>query len=288
MLKDGELVGTIETKQTDDEHLMLMMVGRKPSDLFSPRHAEIGAVRLRAEGLQKEATRSKTFPFEVRAGEVLGFAGLVGAGRTEALRLVFGAQIKWTRARFSWMGKRSASALRRMRSGSASAFCRRTKTRRRAFEDADSCNGYAEQPEKLYERYRRIAFRKKKKQAVEETCAALKLKCRSIEQNTSELSGGNQQKVALSKLLLAGSSVLILDEPTRGIDVGAKVEIYQLINQLAEEGKSIILISSEMMELMGLCDRIVVVHDGSVSATLERDEISEENLIKYSMGVVKA
>ena len=82
--------------------------------------------------------------------------------------------------------------------------------------------------------------------------------------------------------------MLILNEPTRGIDVGAKVEIYQLINQLAEEGKSIILISSEMMELMGLCDRIVVVHDGSVSATLERDEISEENLIKYSMGVVKA
>ena len=82
--------------------------------------------------------------------------------------------------------------------------------------------------------------------------------------------------------------MLILDEPTRGIDVGAKVEIYQLINQLAEEGKSIILISSEMMELMGLCDRIVVVHDGAVSATLERDEISEENLIKYSMGVVKA
>ena len=286
MLKDGELVGTIETKQTDDEHLMLMMVGRKPSDLFSPRHAEIGAVRLRAEGLQR-GNKVKNVSFEVRAGEVLGFAGLVGAGRTEALRLVFGAD-KMDAGEIFLDGKKvsissPADALRlgigllpedRKREGVLLKMPIRVTATLSSLKNYTNGIG-------------RIAFGKEK-QAVEETCAALKLKCRSIEQNTSELSGGNQQKVALSKLLLAGSSVLILDEPTRGIDVGAKVEIYQLINQLAEEGKSIILISSEMMELMGLCDRIVVVHDGSVSATLERDEISEENLIKYSMGVVKA
>ena len=286
VLKDGELVGTIETKQTDDEHLMLMMVGRKPSDLFSPRHAEIGAVRLRAEGLQR-GNKVKNVSFKVRAGEVLGFAGLVGAGRTEALRLVFGAD-KMDAGEIFLDGKKvsissPADALRlgigllpedRKREGVLLKMPIRVTATLSSLKNYTNGIG-------------RIAFGKEK-QAVEETCAALKLKCRSIEQNTSELSGGNQQKVALSKLLLAGSSVLILDEPTRGIDVGAKVEIYQLINQLAEEGKSIILISSEMMELMGLCDRIVVVHDGSVSATLERDEISEENLIKYSMGVVKA
>ena len=130
----------------------------------------------------------------------------------------------------------------------------------------------------------KISFAREEEE-VKKMCASLNLKYNNINQNVSELSGGNQQKVALSKLLLSNCEILLLDEPTRGVDVGAKIEIFKLINELAESGKTVIVISSEMMELIGLCDRAIVIHEGEVAAVLDKKDINEENLIKYSMGV---
>lgn len=113
----------------------------------------------------------------------------------------------------------------------------------------------------------------------------LSIKAASIEDNVSSLSGGNQQKVAIAKLLASDCRILILDEPTRGVDVGAKIEIYNIINDLVANGFAVILISSEMAEIIGMCDRAVVMKDGSVAGILDKNELTEENLIKYSMGV---
>lgn len=282
ILKDGTFVGTVKTREADEEKLMMMMVGRKPSDLFSPRNAVIGDVKLRAEGL-KRGNKVKNISFEVHSGEILGFAGLVGAGRTEALRLVYGADPKDSGAIYIDGEKvdinAPADALRYK-----IGLLPEDRKHQGVLLNMPIC--VTSTLSCLHEFTNRIGAidKGREKREVEEKCSSINLKCNNVNQNTSELSGGNQQKVALSKLLLADCSVLILDEPTRGIDVGAKIEIYKLINQLAEQGKAIIIISSEMMELIGLCDRVLVVRDGAISAALEKQDICEENLIKYSMG----
>ena len=284
VLKDGCFVGTVNTCDTNEADLMMMMVGRKPSDLFTERYCTIGDVKLRAEGLRC-GKKVKDISFEVRSGEVLGFSGLVGAGRTEALRLVFGADKK--DGGTIWLdGKKvkisSPTDALRHKIG----LLPEDRKHQGVLLNMPICvTSTLSCLHKFTGLFGKIQ-RKKERVDVERTCASLNLKYRNVEQNPSELSGGNQQKVALSKLLLADASVMILDEPTRGVDVGAKVEIYKIINQLAEQGKAVIVISSEMMELIGLCDRVVVVHDGTVSATLNKGEINEENLIKYSMGAV--
>ena len=127
--------------------------------------------------------------------------------------------------------------------------------------------------------------RKKEINTVDHLVNDLKIKLGNIEDNVSTLSGGNQQKVALSKWLASDCKVLIFDEPTRGIDVGAKVEIYKIINQLAENGVAIIMISSEMPEIIGMSDRVIIMREGQIMGELSKNEICEENLIKYSMGV---
>ena len=285
VLRDGECVGTIDTKDCTEPQLVNMMVGRTLDDIYPKGNAQIGEAVLEAKHLNA-GKMVQDVSFTLHRGEILGFAGLIGAGRSEVMRAIFGVD-PLDSGEIIIDGKKleKHTPTDAIRAGLGLV----PEDRKLLGLILDmSVRENTTLPCLPVEMKGGILSRKKENEITQTYIEQLDIKTPGAEQKVLNLSGGNQQKVVIGKWLATHPKVLILDEPTRGIDVGAKVEIYQLINQLAEEGKSVILISSEMMELMGLCDRIVVVHDGSVSATLERDEISEENLIKYSMGVVKA
>jgi len=226
----------------------------------------------------------KNVSFEVREGEVLGISGLVGSGRTETMRAIFGAD-PLDSGRIYLNGKqiRIKSPMRAMQQGIAMLPEDRkahgvllkmpirtniTLTRMKAFTGPFN-----------------IISRKKETEYIEDMVNKLAIKAGSIENNTNSLSGGNQQKVAIAKLLASDCKVLILDEPTRGVDVGAKIEIYKIINSLVAQNYAVIMISSEMMEVIGMCDRVVVMRNGGIAGELQKGELTEQNLINYSMGV---
>ncbi len=283
VLKDGMLAGTVSTKEVDEESLMLMMVGRKPSELFSERVARIGDVTVKAEKLCR-GKKVRNISFEARSGEVLGMYGLVGAGRTETVRLLFGADKKDAGEIYINGEKAKIDSPKDALRYKLGLLAEDRKHQGVLLDMAIRITSTLSSLKGYTSRFGKILF-VKEAEAVKKICTSLNLKYNNINQHVSELSGGNQQKVALSKLLLSDCEILLLDEPTRGVDVGAKIEIFGLINQLAESGKTLIVISSEMMELIGLCDRVIVIHEGKVMASLDKKDITEENLIKYSMGV---
>lgn len=283
VMKDGCHVGTYKTAELDDKELVSLMIGRTLESYFPARKPKIGETVMKLENISSGKT-VKNVSFEVRRGEVLGITGLVGAGRTEAMRAVFGADpldggrviLNGRQVRF----KTPESAVKhgigmlpedRKAHGVLLEMPIRTNitlTRLKSFTGP-----------------LKIINRKKETGHIEDLVKRLSIKAASIEDNVSSLSGGNQQKVAIAKLLASDCRILILDEPTRGVDVGAKIEIYNIINDLVANGFAVILISSEMAEIIGMCDRAVVMKDGSVAGILAKNELTEENLIKYSMGV---
>ena len=283
VLKDGKLAGTVNTKDVDEEKLMLMMVGRKPSELFSERSAKIGEVTVKAENLCR-GKKVRNVSFEARSGEVLGLYGLVGAGRTETVRLLFGADKKESGEIYINGEKAKINSPKDALRYRVGLLAEDRKHQGVLLNMGIRVTSTLSCLKKYTGLFGKISFAQEEEE-VKKMCASLNLKYNNINQNVSELSGGNQQKVALSKLLLSNCEILLLDEPTRGVDVGAKIEIFKLINDLAESGKTVIVISSEMMELIGLCDRAIVIHEGEVAAVLDKKDINEENLIKYSMGV---
>ncbi len=282
VLKDGKYVDTVRTADTNKHDLVTMMVGREMKQLFPERHATIGGVVLTVENLNA-GPMVKNVSFSVRSGEVLGFSGLVGAGRSETMRAIFGADRKesgtvtldgepanFKSARQAVRGGLGMLPEDRKNSGLLLKQSIRVNTTLAAARKVSRRGFINHQSERKY---------------VEEVLATLRAKYGDMDDNADSLSGGNQQKIALAKWIMVGSKVLVLDEPSRGVDVGAKMEIYRIINGLAERGVAIIFISSEMTEIMGMCDRVVVMRNGSVAGELARDDINETNLIKLSMGV---
>jgi len=254
VLKDGRTVGTLPLSAIDERGLVQMMIGRELSDLFPPRKASLGEMRLQVEGLCA-GPLVRDISFQARAGEVLGFSGLVGSGRTETMRALFGAE------------RSSAGSIR------LDGQLLRNRNPREAIG-----HGIGLLPED----------RKQQGVLLEMSIrinAALRPNSPYTGRCGCALSGGNQQKVALMKWVDAGCRVLILDEPTRGVDVGAKTEIYRVINELAEAGVLIILVSSEMTELIGMCDRVLVMRDGAIAGELGGSAIEEHAMICLAMGV---
>ncbi len=283
VMKDGEYVGTYEAAELDEKRLVSLMIGRTLESYFPEREPRIGAPVFRVESLCA-GKAVQNVSFEVRAGEVLGISGLVGAGRTETLRAVFGADPQES-GRILLNGKpikikSPQSAVRhgigmlpedRKAHGVLLNMPVRTNitlTRLKSFTGIFN-----------------IINKKEETEYVNDITAKLSVKAASIDDNVSSLSGGNQQKVAIAKLLASDCKVLILDEPTRGVDVGAKIEIYKIINSLVALDYAVIMISSEMMEVIGMCDRAVVMRNGRVEGELQKNELTEQNLIHYSMGV---
>lgn len=280
VLRDGKKIVTKNTADTTKDELIRLMVQRETSNTYPGRNLEMGKSVLEVEKLCGNGVRDISFVLHER--EVLGFSGLIGAGRTEMARILFGADP--------------------MESGTIKIDGKPVK-----FSSPEMAvkHGIGLVPEDrkqqgvllrlsvkenivlpILKRISRgmVVNTGEESHIIEAQRDALRIKTPSFQQKVMNLSGGNQQKVALSKWLVSNCKVLIFDEPTRGIDVGAKQEIYELINRLASEGCAIIFISSEMEEMLGMADRIIVLSEGRMMGTVEKEDFSQEKILKLASG----
>lgn len=266
VLRDGSLVGTRRRGEFRRAELIEMMVGRRLDQEFPRRQVQPGEPRFVVEHLSSTARRVRDVSFTVRRGEVLGLTGLVGAGRTETARLLFGADRK-DAGTIHLDGRRLI--IDGPRAAIAAGICLLTEDRKaQGLLLGQSVRANFALPN--LRRFARLGFvaARRERAALGPYLQSLRIKLASVEDPVRNLSGGNQQKVVLAKWLEAHAEVMIFDEPTRGIDVGAKAEIYQLINDLAARGKAILLISSELPEILGMCDRILVMHEGRITGAI--------------------
>ena len=282
ILKDGEFVGEYDVNTLTKRELVNLMVGRTMSNYYPARDHNIGKTVLSVSHLAAGSS-VKDVSFYVRAGEVLGISGLVGAGRTESMRAIFGIDkidsgeilLNGKSVRFSSPDaavKAGIGFLPEDRKNEGVVLSQSIR-----FNTTLSNIG-------SFSRFGINSYSKERKIA-EELLTKLHTKYGGLEDPVSSLSGGNQQKVALAKWLAANCQVIILDEPTRGVDVGAKSEIYSIINSLAQDGAAVIMISSEMEEIINMCDRAVVMRQGIVTGELDKKELNEQGLIALAMGV---
>lgn len=282
ILRDGEQVGEGAVSELDRNRLIELMVGRPLESEFPPRTSRIGEETIAVSGLCR-GTKVRDVSFKAHAGEVLGFAGLVGAGRSETMRLLFGAD---RREQGTIQLRGREVQINEPREAIQQGICFLSEDRKEeglvlkhsvidnfALPNLDhfSRNG--------------VIDRARERDEFDRFTREIQIKISSPEQIAQNLSGGNQQKVVLAKWLANRSEIIIIDEPTRGIDVGAKYEIYQLINQLAESGKTIILVSSELEEVLGMSDRIVVMHEGVVRGEIEDvSSATAEDILTMAIG----
>ena len=282
VMRDGSYVKTVRTDEITQKELASLMVGRDMSNFFPPREHNIGEEVLRAEHI-KAGIMVKDISFNVRKGEIVGLSGLVGAGRTECVRAMLGVD-EIEGGKVIYNGKEIK--IKNIKDAYKKGIALLSEDRKRA-------GVLLRRP--IYQNITISALDKITKMGfvlapqetplVKKYVDGISIKVGSVKDNVSSLSGGNQQKVALAKILATDSKVLILDEPTRGVDVGAKIEIFNIINGLVEQGYAVVMISSEMAEIIGMCDRAFVIYEGENRAELQRDELTEENIIQYQMGV---
>lgn len=275
ILREGNLIKTVETKNTTEQELIKNMVGREINEIYPDKEYSDQEVILRCEGLTSDKVHNVSF--EVRKGEIVGFGGLVGAGRTETMRLLFGADNKTSGKIFVDDQEVNIKCPVEAIKNGIGLIPEDRKNQGLILNKSIYLNSLLPS---LYDytKYMFIDF-KKSREDIKEYTDILKLKALNLEQICLNLSGGNQQKVVITKWLLKNCKILILDEPTRGIDVGTKQEIYQLIKDLALEGKAIIIISSEMPELIGLSHRILVMHEGNLTGELKGEQITQEAIM---------
>ena len=282
VLRDGQYIETRPAKELDHDALVGLMVGRKISELFPKVVSTKGEVSLEVEGLTKKGL-FENISFQVRKGEVLGIAGLMGAGRTDVMETVFGfrradagtIRIDGREVRI----KSPADAIRHR-----IALITEDRQMKGLNLKASVRDNITLVNLKNFSRFGQVLQFKKENRVADAEMEKLRIKARHRNQIVKTLSGGNQQKVVLAKWLLNDPEIIILDEPTRGIDIGAKAEIYKIIAQLAEQGKTMVMISSELEEILGMCDRVVVLYHGRISAEFERNAFSQEKIIKAAMG----
>lgn len=281
ILRDGTYIGTKKIEDVDRKELVKMMVGRELNESYPSRHVEIGETVLEAKDLSGNGDHN--ISFQLKKGEILGLAGLVGAGRTELAKLIFGAAK--IRAGEIWVkGKKVKIANPRQAINLGIGYIP---------EDRKNEGCFLEFPidwnislSNLPRMSKATVMSKKKIDTVSrEYAEKLRIKTPSLAQYVKNLSGGNQQKVVVAKTLVARTDIIIFDEPTRGIDVGAKQEIYQLMNDLISQGVSIIMISSEMEELMGMSDRILVMSEGRITGELSKEEFSQARILEMASGI---
>ncbi|MDR3337059.1 MAG: sugar ABC transporter ATP-binding protein [Treponema sp.] len=279
ILRDGRLVGNLEKTMITQEKVINMMVGRKLDDLFPKFNTEIGDVVLEVRDLNQGYLRN--ISFAVHAGEILGFSGLVGAGRSEVMRIIFGIDKKDSGEIFIDGNPVEINHPQEAIHYGIALVPEDRKTQALIMSMVIRENITLAILDTLRER---LFFSKKKELKVSnDYVKALGIVTPSVEQVVKNLSGGNQQKVVLAKWMAAKPRVLILDEPTRGIDVGAKREIHELISKMAQLGVAVIMISSEMPEILGMSDRIVVMHEGHIKGELTRAEADQEKIMNMAI-----
>ena len=283
VMRDGQYIETLNTKDTNKSALVKLMVGRDLSEDYPQRSTPIGEEVLRVEHLSTVETKLHDVSFTLHKGEILGFAGLVGAGRTEVMRALFGADHRSSGT--VYVGGKQVEILRPIDAiHNGNALIPEDRKGQGVSLTLSIRENISLVMLHTLQSFLRIS-RKKERTLVDSYMNALAVKAPSMEQLTKNLSGGNQQKVVVAKWLATNADIIILDEPTRGIDIGAKYEIYLIMNRLVKEGKSIIMISSEMPELIGMSDRIIVMHQGSVSGELTKEEVSQERILEMASGM---
>ena len=281
VFRDGKHVGSYPAKELDRDKLIKLMVGRELTDLFPKEEAEIGEVVLSVKGLNR-GTVVKDVSFELRRGEILGLAGLMGAGRTEVLETIFGIE-KADSGKVVLNGKtlRIKQPSDAIRAGMALLTEDRKLNGIMGVLSVRDNITAAALPRYSPHGFLRVGEMRKDSEDQREK---LRIKTPSLSQLIKNLSGGNQQKALISRWLLTVPDVLMIDEPTRGIDVGAKSEIHRLMSMLAQEGKAIIMVSSELPEVLGMSDRILVMHEGRISGELSREEANQESVMHLATG----
>ena len=282
VLKDGQLVGTVQPREADQNQLIRMMVGRSLGEIFPARRPPREAPALEVRNLGRAGSFSEV-SFTLRQGEVLGMSGLVGSGRTQVARCIFGADpFEVGEIRLNGNPIHPRSPREAVRAGIALL----TEDRKRDGL-VMHCTIRDNASMASYDRLSRWGVLNRRAQAteVQHKIEELDIRPPLLNRLARQLSGGNQQKLVLAKWLLTQARVLILDEPTRGVDVATKVEIYQLISDLAAEGIGILLISSELPEILGLSDRALVMREGRLVGEFTRAEASEERLLASAAGV---
>lgn len=285
VIRDGEFIDTKEIKEWDNDSLIKAMVGRSLDNQFPKEFGKRSAEpMLKVEHLMEGGVLNDV-SFEAYGGEILGFSGLVGAGRTETMRAIFGAD-KIDGGKIYIKGKEvkiksprdairnGIALLTEDRKGQGLVLAESIKlnmvlSNLKGFSDGLFLND------------------KKIEEADEKNVKALSIKCTSIDEKVQQLSGGNQQKVVIGKWLNSDCDIVIFDEPTRGIDVGAKVEVYQVMNELVKEGKCVIMVSSEMPEVLGMSDRVIVMRGGKITGEMHRgdDAFNQEDIMKAAWEV---
>jgi ABC-type sugar transport system ATPase subunit len=283
VMRDGKIVSTMPTEELDEDRLVRMMVGRQLENLYPKPEVEIEEVILRVEGISR-GNFLQDCSFDVRGGEILGFAGLVGAGRSELARAVFGADpidsgtVELEGKQLNIKNPRAAidsgiGYLTEDRKGEGLAL------QLGVHENTTLAN----LPTRAGVLNLKAELRTTRQRRDE-----LNIRTPSLRRKVQLLSGGNQQKVVVAKWLETRARVLFFDEPARGIDVGAKAEMFGLIGDLAREGRAIVLISSYLPELLNMCDRIVVMRQGRIAGELRQEEFSEERIITLATGAKEA
>lgn len=281
VLRDGSYIGVKNIPETNMNEIVKMMIGREIGERYPSRNVKIGKEVLKV----KELTRKRTFHdvnFSVRAGEVLGVSGLMGAGRTEIMQAIFG-NLSYESGTIEIDGKEVKISNPRQAMEHGIGFItedRKTEglmLDKSIRENISLCN------------LRRISkssviSREAEKNMVAEAIKDLHIKCFGSYHECNNLSGGNQQKVVLAKWILTNPKILILDEPTRGVDIGAKKEIYSIINKLAAQGVAIIMVSSELPEVLGMSDNIMVVREGEVRGIISYEEANQERVMTLATG----
>ena len=280
VMRDGEVIITKEVSALSKADLIYYMVGRELKESFPARSITYGDVALEVKGLTGNGVAP--ISFSVRRGEVVGLAGLVGAGRTETMRLIFGADHK-ARGKVFIDGREVSIASPRRAVAHRIGFVTENRKEEGLFLSLPVRNNIVAVAIDKIKSFHILNFNREK-EISDKYVRDLQIATPSINQRVVFLSGGNQQKVVLAKWLLSDSQGMILDEPTRGIDVGAKREIYEIINQLAAQGKAIIVVSSEMEEIMGISDRILVMHEGEISGEVKKEDFSQSTITEYAVG----
>jgi len=281
VLRDGHYIGTKQVAETNRDEIIRMMVGRELKESIPKRPAEKGDVLLEVRGLTRKGV-FEDIGFTVRRGEIVGIGGLVGAGRTEVARAIFGADpIDAGEIRLNGKTVRPRSPREAIELG-IGLVPEDRKTLGLVLNMAVRENTTLANLDLLT----MLGFvsQKKEREVAEKYRQDLRIRTPTIEQEVRNLSGGNQQKVVLAKWLFTNSQLLIFDEPTRGIDVGAKIEIYELMNELAAKGAAMIMITSELPELLGMSDRILVMHEGRIRGELSREDATQEKVMQLATG----
>jgi ABC-type sugar transport system ATPase subunit len=279
IMRDGKYITSCNKSELDHNQLIALIVGRELSSIFDKQEISPGEIVLSVAGLT--GAKFKEINFNVRRGEILGIAGLMGSGRTEIVNAIYGLE-KIIKGDIVIKGKKVT--IRSPRDAIKNSIGLVSEDRKKfglvlsssvkhniTISSLSKCSNGP------------FLNLKKENEIVDKQIQKLSIKTSSPDQIVNFLSGGNQQKIVISKVLLNDADVIIFDEPTRGIDIGAKSEIYRLMTQLVKEGKSIILISSELTEILGMSDRILVIHEAAIKVELSKAEATQELIMKHAM-----